>query len=165
MLGIALLHGGNKSIQDDIYNYFKSSSKAGNFFLEIRNRMRKGIDEIDEKRQFLAKKLEKKLLARDSVASLLPSPSFNLYGDTDNTPRTLNDEDLKTVNEIEDDEVFHETGFIAEILRFLQVRPETSKYSRGELALTSYFSFCAKVTTSCCKTICDFKPITCSRMI
>lgn len=84
--------------------------------------MRKGIDEIDEKRQFLAKKLEKKLLARsDSISSLLPSPSFNLYGDTDNTPRTLNDEDLKTVNEIEDDEVFHETGFIAEILRFLQV--------------------------------------------
>jgi hypothetical protein len=121
-LGIALLYGGNKSIQDDIYNYFKSSSKAGNFFLEIRNRMRKGIDEIDEKRQFLAKKLEKKLLARsDSISSLLPSPSFNLYGDTDNTPRTLNDEDLKTVNEIEDDEVFHETGFIAEILRFLQV--------------------------------------------
>lgn len=85
--------------------------------------MRKGIDEVDEKRQFLAKKLEKKMfLARnDSVASLLPSPSFNLYAESDNTPRTLNDEDLKTVNEIEDDEVFHENGFIAEILRFLQV--------------------------------------------
>lgn len=122
-MGIALLHGGNKSIQDEIYNYFKSSSKAGNFFLEIRNRMRKGIDEIDEKRQFLMKKLEKQLSAPDSIASFLPNPSFNLYGDSDITPRTLNDKDLKTVNELEDydDEVFHETGFIAEILRFLQV--------------------------------------------
>lgn len=71
-LGISLLHGGNPRVQETIYEYFrvrikillvqkyhttyvnpfiKNHTESEEFFLEMRNLLRKGIAEIEEKRE------------------------------------------------------------------------------------------------------------------
>jgi hypothetical protein len=131
-LGIALLYGGNKAIQDEIYNYFTTSDKAETFFLEIRNRMRRAMDELDEKRQFYLKRQEHQQALRDLIdqtarhRSMSDSmPRFGLFRATSLfagsvAKQTSDPEELKLIMEL-DDEKFNETGHITEILRFLQL--------------------------------------------
>lgn len=104
-LGIALLRGGNKNVQKTIHEKFVGTETDEALFYEIRSRIRRSISEIKEKQQFYARKLEKQL-ALQVVTEQTASK----------------DELLLQVLESEDaDESFPETGFIFEILRFLQL--------------------------------------------
>lgn len=62
-LGISLLYGGNKTVQDTIYELFLSNSD-GEFFLAIRSRIRRSMLEIKEKQ--LASKQEKSAIAQET---------------------------------------------------------------------------------------------------
>lgn len=54
---IALLDGGNKDVQNTIYDVLKNT-QSESFFLKIRNRMRRGMSEIEEKREYNRKRLD-----------------------------------------------------------------------------------------------------------
>jgi hypothetical protein len=50
-MGIALLYGGNRAVQDTIYEYLVTSSDHV-FFAEVRSRIRRAVSEIKERQQF-----------------------------------------------------------------------------------------------------------------
>ncbi len=103
--GIALLHGGNKHVQTEILNTFKSNPNC-DLFVEIRTRMRKLLEDLEERKIHSQKRERKNALV--SAFSL----GFSLTG------KSIAEAALEQQTE---EKQMKDSGFIKQILRFLQL--------------------------------------------
>ena len=109
----------SNSHQDTILSSFLSHGEEG-FFAEIRSRIRRAITEIAERQQYYLRLLDKKrALAqaenKDNAFLFRKDPT----GDSGSLNNVIDHEVLAYLQSY--DEPFPETGFICEILRFLQL--------------------------------------------
>ncbi|KAL6077190.1 Inositol 1,4,5-trisphosphate receptor type 1, variant 2 [Balamuthia mandrillaris] len=112
-VGIALLNGGNQRVQDTILSAFYSGDADG-FVASIRSRIRRSVVEIKEKQQYYLRRweLRRGLEPGESSLDLLRSTgNSNSSGLSHRTLAMLQN----------NEEPFPESGFIKEILRFLQL--------------------------------------------
>eukprot|EP00026_Physarum_polycephalum_P000121 Phypoly_transcript_00121.p1 GENE.Phypoly_transcript_00121~~Phypoly_transcript_00121.p1 ORF type:complete len:2101 (+),score=228.03 Phypoly_transcript_00121:347-6649(+) len=117
-MGIALLYGGNRAVQDTIFDFFITSSDHV-FFSEVRSRIRRAVAEIKERQQFYTRKLEKKRAAMG--IPIITSPTSAPSTPTWKTKIENDEKALLEVVKSQDDDKFQEVGYIFQILRFLQL--------------------------------------------
>jgi len=132
--------------QDTILSSFLSHGEEG-FFAEIRSRIRRAITEIAERQQYYLRLLDKKrALAqaenKDNAFLFRKDPT----GDSGSLNNVIDHEVLAYLQSY--DEPFPETGFIREILRFLQLlceghntRLQAHKPSPLPLSASNFFVF------------------------
>lgn len=101
-LAISLADGGNKLVQQQIYDHFINETDAS-IFLSIRERIRKAISEIKDKKTFIKREREKEVAYYQTILSI----------------GNLRPEKLNFVLEN-----YSESGHIKDILRFLQLTCE-----------------------------------------
>jgi cytochrome b561 len=99
-LGIALLYGGNKVVQQEIFNLLQTNSES--FFSGMRQRLKKGVDDLEEKRLafYKHKEMQKEMNETDEASQLhhFEKSSLSFVGRVNN-----------------------ETTHLWDILRFLQL--------------------------------------------
>ena len=72
-VGVLLLHGGNRRVQDTIYEVWEGEKGNEQFFIEVRNRIRKAMIEVKERQEWhqrMSSLRQQKQLARAAAAPI-----------------------------------------------------------------------------------------------
>jgi len=117
-LAIALLFGGNPTVQANFLDNFQSfQKKSESFFLELRHRLRRGITEIEDTKQFYLKHIQ-------IIISTGEEHHQDIIKTIPNTGSFISENLYQLVNDFivhEKDDKYEASSSISEILRFLQL--------------------------------------------